>query len=192
MKEVRTLTTRPLADNEYRQVIKLLIHGFQADGGERRQPNPQIAMALQLQASLGLRIGDVLALRVNNFRNGKLETMERKTKKIQYRDVNPAVIDLVKDYALKEGLTPEAQIFNIGVRAVQLQLKFVVDYLGLEYISTHSFRKMYATRAYSDSGNDIKLVKDLLNHATIATTEKYIKVNQFQIDQVSRGMNFLV
>ena len=186
------MTTRPLAENEYRQIIKLLIYGFQADGGERRQPNPQIAMALQLQASLGLRIGDVLALRVNNFRNGKLEMMEKKTKKIQYRDVNPAVIDLVKDYALKEGLTPEAQIFNVGVRAVQLQLKFAVDYLGLEYISTHSFRKMYATRAYSDSGNDIKLVKDLLNHATIATTEKYIRVNQFQVDRVSRSMNFLI
>jgi integrase len=192
MKEVVNLTTRPLADHEYRQVIELLIYGFQTDGGERRHPNPQIAMALQLQASLGLRIGDVLALRVNNFRNGKLETVEKKTKKIQYRDVNPAVIELVKDYALKEQLTSEAKIFNIGVRAVQLQLKFAVDHLGLDHIGTHSFRKMYATRAYSDSGNDIKLVKDLLNHATIATTERYIKINQFQIDRVSRSMNFLI
>ena len=186
------MATRPLQENEYREVIGLLIYGFQADGGERRQPNPQIAMILQLQASIGLRISDVLELRVNNFRNGKLETIEKKTKKIQYRDVNPAIIDLVKDYALKEGFTPEAKLFNIGVRAVQLQLKFVADHLGLTNIGTHSFRKMYATEAYYGHGKDSRLVQELLNHSSSTQTERYIGINQRQIDQISRSMNFLI
>ncbi|AAK80757.1 site-specific recombinase XerD [Clostridium acetobutylicum] len=62
-------------------------------------------------------------------------------------------------------------MFNrLSVRAIQKALKIVTDYLGLEYISTHSFRKLYAVTAYEANGNNIELVKELLNHTSIATT----------------------
>jgi len=205
------MTSRPLEIAEYRAIIDLLQNGFiredntvlTASGlptrkarctpalGRLFRPNKQAALALQLEASLGLRIGDVLALRVSNFKNGKLERVEDKTGKLQYRDINPAVYAHIKDYAIENELNHADKLFSIGVRTVQRRLKNVVDYLGLSNISTHSFRKMYATFAYENSGNNIELVKELLNHESIATTQRYIRVSQQAINAASASVNFI-
>ncbi len=185
-------TTRPLQEHEYRRIIELLNSGFVMSGRKIFNPNRQIAIVLQLEANLGLRIGDVLRLRVDSVKNGKLEIIEEKTGKCQYREVNSAVIGLIKDYAIEKMLSPTEKLFNIKVRAVQKQLKIVVDYLGLDNISTHSFRKMFATTVYSSNGRDIKLVQEILNHTSVATTERYIRINQFQIDQACGKINFVV
>ena len=66
------MATRVLELDEYKKIIGLLLTGFIKEGVGAVRSNKQIALALQLQASLGLRIGDVLNLHVNNFRNGKL------------------------------------------------------------------------------------------------------------------------
>lgn len=185
------MATRVLELSEYRQIIELFLSGFAAEGGNVFRPNPQIALALQLQASLGLRIGDVLNLRVSNFRNGKLEIKEDKTDKLQYRDINGNVSGYVKDYAIENKLSQTDKLFSVGVRAVQKQLKIVADYLMLENVSTHSFRKMYATAVYEQNGNNLELVKELLNHTSIATTQRYIRVSQQAINKASANVDFI-
>ena len=42
--------------------------------------------------------------------------------------------------------------------------------------ATHSLRKSFAQRVYEHSG-DIYLVQELLGHANVSTTQKYIGVN---------------
>ena len=142
------MASRPLELGEYREIIRLLNNGFITENNTVFRPNKQVALILQLEASLGLRVGDVLSLRVNNFRDGKLEIHEEKTGKLQYRDINRGVYDFVRDYAIENQLPPTAKIFNVGVRAVQDRLKTVTDYLNLENITTHSFRKMYAQETW--------------------------------------------
>jgi len=190
--KITTNATRPLHENEYRRIIELLNTGFVTKDRRVFKPNKQISTILQLQANLGLRIGDVLALRVNSIRNGRLETIEEKSGRIQFREVNPAAVGFIKDYAIEQMLSPTDRLFSIQVRVVQKQLKIVVDYLGLKNISTHSFRKMFATAVYNDNGCDIKLLQEILNHTSIATTERYIRVSQFQIDRASASVNFVV
>ena len=185
------MASRPLEIGEYRTIIKLLQSGFVAKNGSVFRPNKPVALALQLESSLGLRIGDVLSLRVNNFRNGKLEMREDKTGKLQYRDINRVVYDYVRDYAIENQLPQTAKLFIISVRAVQDRLKAVTDYLRLENITTHSFRKMYATCAYEENNNNLELVKELLNHSTIATTQRYIRVSQQSINTASAKVNFI-
>jgi len=185
------MATRVLEVVEYRRIIDLLLNGFTTSTGAMFRPNKQIALAFQLQASLGLRIGDVLSLTVSNFRNGKLETTEEKTGKLQYRDINPAVSDTVKDYAIEKGLKAKDNLFSIGVRAVQKQLNIITAHLGLENIGTHSFRKMFATAAYEQNGNNIELLKELLNHSSIATTQRYIRVSQQAINAASASISFI-
>ena len=184
------MATRALEVQEYKQVIELLQGGFTHDGGKFR-PNRQVAFALQLQANLGLRIGDVLGLRVSNFRNGKLEQKEEKTGKLQYRDINPVVYASVLEFARAENLSPTAQLFTITVRAVQKQLAIATGYMGLENIGTHSFRKMYATHVYQQSNGDLHLLKELLNHSSIATTQRYIRTTQEAINKASASVNFM-
>jgi integrase len=186
------MATRPLELEEYKNIIQLLLTGFTTKNGSIFRINKQIALAFQLQASLGLRIGDVLNLRVNNFRNGKLEIREDKTDKLQYRDINSNVYNYIKDYAIDNKLSQTDKLFKIKVRSVQKQLRIITRYLGLSNIATHSFRKMYATIVYETNQHNLELVKELLNHTSIATTQRYIRVSQQAIDRASANVDFMV
>ncbi|MBS4539651.1 tyrosine-type recombinase/integrase [Clostridium sp. D2Q-11] len=186
------MITRPIDLQEYKEIMKLITDGFtyQEDGKTKNfRPNQKLFLALILQANLGLRIGDVLSLKVSNFRNGKLILEEEKTSKIQNRKVNPQIIELIKDYAIENSIKSNQKLFNrFGVRAVQKQLRIITDYLELSNISTHSFRKMYAILQYQNNNNNIELVKELLNHSSIATTQRYIRVHQEEIDKASESI----
>ena len=50
-------------------------------------------------------------------------------------------------------------------------------------ISTHSFRKFYATEIYRNSGYNIALVQQLLQHSSAAVTQKYIGIQQKELEQ---------
>lgn len=188
------MKTRPVEIQEYNEIIDLMVSGFEYETAGKVKlfrPNQQIAMILMLQSSLGLRVGDILELKLNQFKNGKLEIVEGKTKKLQYREINQQVLQSIYNYAIDNSIKKDNKLFSVGVRAVQKQLKIVVDYLELNNISTHSFRKLFATTIYESSNNDIELVRELLNHSNIATTQKYIRVTQSAIDDASSSVNFI-
>ena len=183
-------TTRPLEIEEYKNIMELLNNGFKytLEGKEKVfRPNTQIALILSLQANIGLRIGDILSLKLSSFKGNKLQITEDKTDKLQYREINPAITNMVMEYALENNIKKSDDLFNITPRAVQKQLKIICDYLDLENISTHSFRKMYATIQYEANNNNIELVKELLNHSSIATTQRYIRVSQKEINKASKS-----
>lgn len=184
--------TRPLELQEYKNIVYLALNGFITKDNKVFRPNIQLALTFQLQANLGLRISDVLKLKINNFKNGKLELMEKKTNKLQYRSINHYVYDYVKDYAINNKLGQDDFLIKVSVRAIQKQLKIITDYLGLSNVSTHSFRKMFATTVYQDNNNNIELVRELLNHTSIATTQRYIRLSQNIINAASESINFLV
>ena len=181
-------TTRPLEIEEYKSIMELLNNGFKytLEGKEKVfRPNTQIALILSLQANMGLRIGDILSLKLSSFKGNKLQIREDKTDKLQYREINPAITNMIMEYALENNIKKSDDLFKITPRAVQKQLKIICDYLELENISTHSFRKMYATNQYEANNNNIELVKELLNHSSIATTQRYIRVSQKEINKAS-------
>lgn len=199
-KLTKNMETRPITIQEYHQIIELILNGFTYDDNKTFRPNEQLALIFQLQASLGLRVGDILDLELKNFKNGKLEIIEEKTDKVQYRDINPAVTDKVKDYVInnrdsraytnnQEDKTNK--IFKINIRTVQKQLKIVIDYLGLDHVSTHSFRKFYAMQVYEKNNSDVELVKSLLNHSSISITERYLKLDKDKINNASKEINFI-
>lgn len=182
--------TRPLENEEYKQIMHLLKNGFKytKEGKEKIfRPNMQIALILGLQANIGLRIGDILKLKLSDFKNNRLNIIEQKTKKNQYRKINIGTINEIMNYAIQNNIKQNDKLFNITTRAVQKQLKIVCDYLEFDHISTHSFRKYYATTRYKESNNNIREVQKLLNHSSIATTETYIGVNQEEIDEASES-----
>ena len=183
-------TTRPLEIEEYKSIMELLNNGFKytLEGKEKVfRPNTQIALILSLQANMGLRIGDILSLKLSSFKGNRLQIREDKTDKLQYREINPAITNMVMEYALENNIKKNDDLFKITPRAVQKQLKIICDYLALENVSTHSFRKMYATIQYEANNNNIELVKELLNHSSIATTQRYIRVSQKEINKASKS-----
>ena len=77
-----------------------------------------------------------------------MEIVEQKTGKSHVFTVPLVIQQYIENYCLRNGIQRNDLIFPITERAVQKQLAIVCDYLGFEGISTHSFRKWYATEIY--------------------------------------------
>ena len=78
-------------------------------------------------------------------------------------------------YCSENNINKNDIIFPVTTRAVQKYLKKVADYLGIENVGTHSFRKFFASDVYENNNHDIELVRELLQHSSAATTQRYIK-----------------
>ena len=178
--------TRTLTKEEYKIIIETLKSNFEYEGKVFRT-NDRIATALVLQANLGLRIGDILKLRLNDIiKDGnryRLNIKEEKTDKERVFTVPTEVYNYIKMYCLENNIRPSAKIIDITERAIQKQLKIVCDYLGIEGISTHSFRKYFATQIYINSNYNIALVKELLQHSNTSITQRYIGIGSQEIEK---------
>ena len=151
------------------------------------RPNNRIATALVLEGNLGLRISDILKLRLSDIvldgGRYRLDVVEQKTGKHRQFTVPLVIYQYIENYCLRNNIQRNELMFPITERAVQKQLKIVCDYLGYEGISTHSFRKFYASEIYKNNGYDITLVQRLLQHSSAAVTQRYIGIEPQRIEQ---------
>ena len=188
--------TRALTEEQYRKIITTINEGFVTAAGERVKPNSRIATALTLEANLGLRISDILHLTINQIvKDGdryRLDLVEQKTGKKREFTVPTEIYIYIQNYTLENNINPRARLFQITERTVQRHLKMVCDYLEYEYISTHSFRKFFASSIYKDNGCDINLVRVLLQHSSVVTTQRYIGVQPQEIENaLQKHINLL-
>ena len=178
--------TKALTTEQYKEIIATMKEGFCGC-----RPNERIATALVLEGNLGLRISDILKLRLCDIvKDGdryRLEIVEQKTGKSRVFTVPLVIQQYIENYCLRNGIRRDELMFSLTERAIQKQLKIVCDYLGFEGISTHSFRKWYATEIYKNNGYDIALVQRLLQHSSAATTQRYIGIEPQRIEQAIQG-----
>ena len=176
--------TRAVSQEEFDNIIKTLRIGYTYNGVKHR-PNDQIATILVLEANLGCRIGDIIALTRESFvcDNGiwKLNIREEKTKKKRNFIVPQQVKDYIDYYCECRGIT-EGYIFNITEHAVWKQMRAVTGYLGLSNVSTHSMRKKIACDLYERTGHDIEAVCSFLQHSSINVTRTYIRRSDAQLE----------
>lgn len=187
--------TRPLEIEEYENIIKLCKEGFTyLDKNTVREkkfrPNPSLAFALALQATLGFRASDIVNLKVSDFNSSKFAIKEIKTGKWQNRDLNDSMYNKLLEYAVNNNLDKNDFIYPNKVRNMQQQLKIITDYLGYKNIGTHSFRKLFAHTLYEESGHDIELVRHVLNHSDIKTTMRYLGVSMKKLKEMSNKIDF--
>lgn len=177
-------TTRPVEDDEYLEIIKTIRAGFSYNG-IMYKPNERIAMVLQLERNLGIRVSDVLRLTPKSFvkvsEGYHINICEKKTKKMRNFIVPNEVYIVIAEYAMKKQIKPEARLFPISERMVSRHLQLVCLYLGYRGIGTHSFRKAFATQAYVNSNYNIEIVRLLLQHNNLSTTQRYVGVNAKEV-----------
>ena len=173
--------TKALTTDQYKEIIQTMREGFCGC-----RPNDRVATALVLEGNLGLRISDIIKLRpcdiVKDGDRFRLEVVEQKTGKSRVFTVPLLIQQYIENYCLRNGIRRNDLIFPITERAVQKQLKIVCDYLDLEGVSTHSFRKWYATEIYNKNDHDIALVQRLLQHSSASTTQRYIGIEPEKIE----------
>ena len=180
------MATIALTGDQYREIIETI-----QEGGQGFRANPRIAAALQLEANLGLRIGDILQLRlVDIVRDGgrhRLNITEEKTGKKRVFTVPEAIYSWLRDYCDANGIGRDEIIFPLTVRQIQKHLKTVCNFLELENVSTHSFRKYFATDIYRANGNDLVLVSKLLQHSSPSITRRYIGISEESMEKAIAG-----
>ena len=177
---------KALTTNQYQTIIRTI-----RKGNGTLRANPRVAAVLTAEANLGMRIGDILRLKLSDIVNDgnryKLNIVEEKTGKKRTFTVPSAIYEYLCTYCREQNISPDAQMFPITVRAVQKHLKAVCDMLGYDNISTHSFRKWYATDIYNSNGHDIVLVQQLLQHSSPTVTRRYIGISDERIETAIAG-----
>ena len=178
--------TTALTTEQYREIITTM-----KAGGAGFRPNERIATALVLEGNLGIRISDIIRLRlcdiVMDGNRYRLAITEQKTGKQRVFTVPLVIYQYMENYCLRNGIERNALMFPLTTRAIQKQLAIVCEYLGYEGISTHSFRKWYSTEIYKANNCDIVLVQRLLQHSSASTTQRYIGIEPQRIEKAIEG-----
>lgn len=185
--------TETLIEEQFINIIKLIKNGFVYKVGNQTKqfrPNKKLFTVLVAQATTGLRIGDIVQIKPKNILGNNIRLIEEKTNKEQYREVSIQTIELLSNYITENDVSPNEIVFTrCTVRSVQKNLKIVCDHLNYKNISTHSFRKYFATSVYKDSNYDIELVRRILNHSSVLTTQKYLGITKGEIDSISKSVS---
>ena len=174
-------TTVALTEEQYREFIETI-----RNGGAGFRANEKIATALILEANLGMRISDILALTpksiIKDGHRYRLNVTEIKTKKKRNYTVPEELYIFIKEYCTKYNIPDNERLFPFTERHVQKHLAKVSDYLGYENIGTHSFRKFFATDILINNDYNLVLVQRLLQHSSPAITQKYIGISSEEME----------
>ena len=181
------MKTRALEKYELEKVFNYIKNGGNRNG-VRIRANPQIYLICFIQLNTGLRIGDVLSLKVKDIISGKIDIIEQKTGKRQNRDINEEVVKVIKDYCTRKNISGNDNLFTFSIRWVQK----VAICSDVENFSTHSFRKTYAHIQYINNRCNIELVRRLLNHSSVVVTQKYLGVTDNEVNSASQGFKIIL
>ena len=178
--------TIALTDQQYIGIITAIKSGF-CHAEREYKPNDRIATALTLEANLGMRISDILQLHfcdiIKDGERYRLNIQEIKTGKERCFTVPAEIRSYIDEYRTRNHMTEQQRLFDLSERQIQKHLKAACDYLGIDCISTHSFRKYFATQIYINNGYNIELVRQLLQHSSTAVTQRYIGIQPQEVEQ---------
>ena len=185
--------TRAIDEDTYKLIISTIQNGFPY-AGVNHKPNERIATVLQLEYNLGLRVGDILNLTMDSFvKDGsryRLDIHERKTGKYRGFTVPVEIYNYIRDYAYENNINPKARLFPVTERAVLKHLKVTCEYLGIDGVGSHSFRKAFATNVYVNNHYNIELVRVLLQHSSVTVTQRYIGIGSKELeDAIEKNIN---
>ena len=149
---------------------------------------------------MGLRISDLLQLKVNDVKSGYVRTKETKTGKFKQFPINATLKAVLDNYIEEFKLNDEDFLFFTNKRdktknkcidqsQVYRKLKEVIKTVAPElHVSTHTLRKTFGFWLYQQT-KDVVLVMNVLNHGSIAVTMRYIGLTQESIDNAVNDLN---
>lgn len=195
-------TVLPIKDsNVLNEVKDTLLNSFTY--GRRNYTMFQVGKATLLRVSdvLHLKYSDVYDNAGNMLKNSYIHDI--KTGKANELYLEPVKRDLetYHDWLESEGiesewLFPSLKKQNAGTdthineRQFYRIMQKVGDLLRIDYLGTHTMRKTGAYMVYQQSGHDIALVMDLLNHSSQKMTLKYLGLDRETKERKLRKVNF--
>lgn len=147
--------------------------------------NPKVYIICVLETTTGLRISDLVGLKYSDITEDGVEIKEKKTGKKTYLVVPMNVEKLLYSAMRKFKADEEDFIFlknnsENSKKAFIRKVQRVIRKVARDGVSSHSFRKAFATSIYEEN-KDILEVQSILNHKSIETTMRYIGINKEKI-----------
>ena len=131
-------------------------------------------LMLELMARGGMRIGEVLKLRLRDLQDRKLILEEPKSgREHEIVSIPQKVADRLREYALEVCESPDDRFFPISYEGARVIVAKAGKLVGIK-LRPHDLRRHSATYA-SRSGVPIEIVsKVILRHANLSTTQRYL------------------
>ncbi len=152
---------------------------------------------ISLIYSAGLRLGEVIELKVNNIDSMRMliRIADAKGKKDRYVMLSDKLLSLLreyyKDYKPKDYLFEGQKGDKYSARSVQSILKQALKKAKItKKASVHTLRHSFATHLL-ESGTDIRVIQQLLGHSSIKTTQIYTLVCSSNIAKVKSPLDTL-
>ena len=138
--------------------------------------NPSLYLPFEVALSTGLRIGDVLKIRKEDIREGRLYYVAEKTGKSGSIALSSELADKLLKNANKSVWcfpSPKKRGKHLSRQAAWSRLKNAAKTSGTEAkgISPHSYRKTFAVDLFKREG--VAAVMSALQHSNVQTTELY-------------------
>lgn len=121
--------TKALTTEQYKKIIQTMRKGFTGS-----RPNERMATILVLKGNMGLRISDILKIRLCDIvKDGdrfRLDVIKQKTGKCRAFTVLLVIQQYIENYCLRHRIHRTDILFPVKERAVQKQLRIACDYLA--------------------------------------------------------------
>jgi integrase len=156
-----------------------------------KEQNERNYILFLLGINTGLRISDILSLRVRDVQGWNIFLREKKTKKIREikmpAELKKAIRDYIKDKPNNEYLIKSRMGKNKPITRgmAYVILNQIADEFGLERIGTHSLRKTYGYHFYKQF-KDVASLQQMLNHTDPKETLRYIGITQDSINDLQK------
>lgn len=164
--------------------------------------DPKYGLLFKFGLNTGLRISDILPVKVTDVYNDNFEfkdyfvLKEKKTGKEKKIKLNNALRKEIETYVKRNRLTGDSYLFSsrkgthIGRVQAYRVLKEGAEILGIENFGTHSLRKTWGYWTYKASKYNIGLIMDTFNHSSQNITLRYIGINQDEKDELYSLVQF--
>ena len=161
-----------------------------------RSKDDKYGLLFKFGLNTGLRITDILPVKVNDIYNDDFEFKEYFVLKEKKIKLNAALRKEIDAYVKKSKLCAESYLFSskkgkhFGRVQAYRVLKESADILGGENFGTHSLRKTWGYWTYKASKYNIGLIMDTFNHSSQNITLRYIGINQDEKDELYSLVQF--
>jgi integrase len=150
---------------------------------KRLERQPVLHDLFCLGINVGLRIGDLIKLKPENYSNGRLQSHAEKTGKVFDIELNATAkaivekrIALGKPFLFFSSSNRADDTTHISRQALSKALAAINEEFSLG-LGTHSMRKTYGYHLYQKT-NNLGLVQGLLQHSSSSETLRYIGIDQ--------------
>ena len=140
---------------------------------------------LQVLYGTGLRVSEIVALRITDIDSdrGQIAVRQAKGFKDRYVPLSPTLLEQLREYwriCRPTEFLFEHEVFGgpLSIRTVQVIFQKAKMAAGInKKVSTHSLRHSYATHLL-EAGADLLSIRNQLGHSSIATTTVYLHLKE--------------